>query len=89
MSFERIKQNARILSETIQTYKNLLFFITELKTKLSEIKDKKEIKDMEKEIESLNAELNKLRAYAINLCKDNSSVIKQEKINLIKNAANT
>ena len=87
MSFERIKQNTKALSEAIQDYKNLVYKITSLDNEIAITNDKKIIKEKQKELESLKTELNKLRVYALKLCNDNSSIIKQEKINLIKNAA--
>ena len=87
MSFERIKQNTKALSEAIQSYKNIIYKITSIENEIAVTGNKKKIKDWEKETESLKTELNKIRFYALKLCNDNSSIIKQEKINLIKNAA--
>lgn len=87
MSFERLKQNTRALSEAIQNYKNTVYKITSIENEIAITGDKKKIKEKEKEIGTLKIELNKVRSYALKLCNDNSSIIKQEKINLIKNAA--
>lgn len=87
MSFERIKQNTKALSEAIQNYKNIVYKITSIENEIAVMGNKKKIKEGEKETESLKIELNKIRSYALKLCNDNSSIIKQEKINLIKNAA--
>ncbi len=87
MSFERIKQNTKALSEAIQSYKNIIYKITSIENEIAVTGNKKKIKEGEKEIEPLKIELNKIRSYALKLCNDNSSIIKQEKINLIKNAA--
>lgn len=87
MNLERLKQNTKALSEVIQNYNNLLYKITLVDNDIAIISDKKKLKEKEKELDSLKIELGNLRVYALKLCNDNASIIKQEKINLVKNAA--
>ncbi len=87
MNLDRLKQNCKALLEIVQNYKNLLYKITSIDNEISLIGDKGKLKEKEKELDSLKTELNNIRVYALKLCNDNASVIKQEKINLVKNAA--